>query len=368
MAAPLLTATQGFFQQHPAVQLDKAKPTKKHSLVDVGGHGDRGFRAVAAGLIDSFLSNPRVKGEFLTKILGRHFACFPQHCSGAAGYFTPSEYMAQLIKQVSMPELVQTLAYTLRQLCVDELCAHPERYRRAFVNQHGNTSPEMMRKSADWTNESEIAALARALDVSIVVGTVNDGKELPKRIQYNEGSLFYTINMQLQDSHYIPVLTHAERFKTVQHQGGRTISPANNHPNDPDLADILVTIAVEDKHLLNEFDRIHNRLAAMVTAGELNKADLIALYVKGMATSESERGHTNYVGCEHGSQDFFASLLQTRASRGIVELSHHSHDAQVKNYLVDGIARTISIGQMSAKAVFALIDNKEEARSRHVPG
>ncbi len=344
-----------------------AKSAKKTVLVDVGGQGDCGFRAVAAGLVDNFVTNPRMRGDLLNKVLPQHFNYFPQHRPTVVGLTTPAERMQQLINQVRMPELIQSLAYTLRQIAVDELCAHPANYRGAFANQHEYTSPEQMRKASTWIDESAIAALAQALDVPIEVKVVSRGKELPLRLQYNEASRNAQLVVQLQNGHYIAHVTHGELFMTVKQRPLTNVKVfADDAKHDSSLEDILAVIAEEDKYLLHEFESTHNRLTAMVVAGELSKQDLLVIYIKGMTSSDYLHGRVKYVGTEHGHQHFFAALLQAQKGTEVVELPTATYEDQVVNELVRGIARAVSIGQMSMVDVFAAIDNKEESRSQRI--
>ena len=356
----------GFFGQVIAQNISSQA---KKALVDVGGQGDCGFRAVAAGIVDNFLINPRLKGDLLGNLLPRHYNYFPQHRHNVSGLITPAERMEQLITQVRMPELIQTLAYTLRQIAVDELCAKPAHYRGAFANQHEQTAPEIMRKPSTWIDETAIAALSNALDLPIEVNMVSHGKELPVRLQYNISSKNQGVVMQLQDVHYMPRVTHSERFTTVKSQQASRIKAAEDVAStDPSLTEILTKIAEENKHLVHEFENTRNRLSAMVAAGELNKQDLLAIYIKGMATSDYLPGRVKYIGIEHGNQDFFAAIMKAQQGVAAVELSTASYDEQVINELVHGIARAVSIGHMNAADVFAEIDNKEHSRSSRVLG
>ena len=149
-----------------------SKVGAKRVFVDVGGNGDCGFRAIAAGLLDYFLMHPRMNGELLNKVLSSHFSYFPTHRTTMPGLVKASERMERLIKQVRMTELLPAMAYTLRQLAVTELCENPALYRGAFIDRHETTTPEEMRKPTTWIDESSIAALARALAMPIEVQIV----------------------------------------------------------------------------------------------------------------------------------------------------------------------------------------------------
>lgn len=355
-------ATPGFFKKPVANPLGTADASKKPILVDVGGNGDCGFRAAAAGFIDNFISNKRIKSELLNKVLFHHFGYFPDQRLVAPGLLTPAERMQQLIKHVAMPELVKALAYTFRQLAVDELVANPAQYRGAFANRTEQTEPATMRKPSTWIDESAIAALAQALNLPIEVKVVERGKELPMRLQYNAMATKPGVSMQLQAGHYIPFLTHAADFSGVKAPSVNVTKPVEPvDTNDRNLPEILALIAEDDQRMLDSFDNTHHRLTAMVNAGELTKADLLAMYIKGMANSDYLQGRVKYVGIEHGSQDFFEKVISA-AKRGtdIVSLPH-DHDEQIVQELVHGIARATSIGHMNADA---LLDEREDLTLR----
>ena len=333
----------------------------KSSFVDVGGNGDCGFRAVAAGLIDHFLRHPRMNTELLNKILASHFSYFPAHRTTLPGLVTAAERMQQLIKDVRMGELVQAAAYTLRQIAVTEMSTHPELYRGAFVERNEGTTPLDMRMATTWIDESSIAALANALSISIEVQVVERGKTLPMRLRYNDlGAGTPPVVMQLQNGHYTPRVSLVERFTSVNSYCGRTLQPVNTIADDPDLPEIYAAIAREDKRLVVAFDNAYDRLAVMVAAGELNKDDLLAMYVKGMVASDYLSGRIAHVCIEHGNQHFFDAII--RAQRGVQQESRPAgdNDRFIVDELVHALARAITIGQMSADNIFLPIDEKQD--------
>lgn len=354
-----------FFSNTPAMAEHAEKRSSKPTFVDVGGNGDCGFRAVAAGLIDNFLSHPHVKGEWLNRLLTQHFKYFPEQRTTPAGLWTPAERMQQLLKHVRMGELLQTLAYTLRQMAVTEMCAHPELYRGAFVGQHENTAPADMRQATTWIDESSIAALAHAIDLPIKVRVVESGKTLPMNLCYNEAKKAENplIVIKLQQGHYVPRVHASERFKAVKDLPiVRPLNPViENLPQDPELSEILTHIAAEDKRLVKAFEDTHYRLMTMVAAGELNKEGLLAIYTKNMGNSDYLKGRVAYVTTEHGNQDFFNAIFRSQQSLPQEDAGLSSNE-QITAELVHALARAITIGQMNVDEVFAQIDDAQEVR------
>ncbi|ETO94472.1 hypothetical protein [Legionella oakridgensis] len=359
---PTVRQHSGFFG-HPPVRT-AAVAKLRSAFVNMGGTGDCGFRSVAAGFIDNFLSGQRIKANVIAKVLKQHVAYFPEHGSNMI-LATPTEELRELTRRVSMAELIQKLSYTLRQMAVNELCVNPARYRGAFVGSHENTSPDSMRKPSTWMDESAIAALANALDFPIEVRVVEKGKELPMRLQYNAGAANPGIVMQLQNDHYIPRVVHQEEFAAVRHKPAPVVR-TNAVQHDPNLSEILAVIATEDKRLQEEFESLRHRLTAMVAAGELSKADLLKLYVKGMATSDYLQGRVQYVGTEHGTQHFFEAITQAQKEPEALVLTKEQYDEHIIAELIHALARAISIGDMPAERVFAQIDEVDEVRHHSV--
>ena len=352
----------GFFSNPGSTTADRLH--KKPVFVDVGGNGDCGFRAVAACLIDGFLQRPRAYGELFSKVLASHFNYFPAHRTTLPGLVTPIDRVQQIIKQVRMGDLLQYLAYTLRQIAVTEMCAHPELYRGAFVERNEGTAPETMRKPTSWIDESSIAALAKGLGFPIEVQVAERGKILPMRLRYNDvGVGKPKVVMKLQDGHYTPRVSSVERFNTVRSQPVRELHPVTNSLTpDPSLVDIHAAIAAADERLVLAFEQAYDRLAVMVAVGELNKDDLLAMYVKNMTNSDYLAGRVACINAEHGTQHFFDAII--RVQRGLQKgaLPADDNDQYIIDELIHALARAISIGQMSAENVFSQIDNTDKVK------
>ncbi|WP_133128146.1 OTU domain-containing protein [Legionella nagasakiensis] len=358
---PTMRQHSGFFS-HPPVKTAVAATKLQPAFINMGGSGDCGFRAVAAGLIDNFLSGHRFKPDLISKVLKRHKTYFKEHRLDLV-LATPLEELRELTRRVPMAELIQKMAYTLRQMAVDELCANPARYRGAFADKNEHTSPEMMRKPSTWIDESAIAALSNTLGLPIEVRVVEAGKEVPMRLRYNTEATNPGVVMQLRGEHYIPRVTQKEAFGLVKHKSAPHVE-MEEVQSDPSLSEILAIIAEEDKQLCEEFASLKHRLMTMVAAGELNKADLLKLYVKGMPTSDYLQGRVKCVGTEYGTQHFFEAITQAQKEPEAIVLTEEQYDEAMINELVHALARAISIGDMPEEQVFAQIDDESELR-RH---
>lgn len=371
-----VTSTPGFFtRQLGSVAKPIVQTSSEPAFVNVGGTGDCGFRSIAACLIDDYLFKRNVDNQqILERLLARYFEYFPH--PQPFGRTARDRLESMTRSPLAIAECTRRLAYVLRQIAVDELCAHPEKYRGAFASfedndQHANedreATPERMRQETTWIDESAIAALANALKLPIEVHVVTKNKELPMRLQYNASSdNTAEVVMQLQNGHYIPRVSQPARFMNISEQQKNMgpLQPVTQTVQDPPLSEILAKIAAEDQRLLEEFENTVNQLTASVIAGEVTKEELLEIYVKGMAKSDYLQGRVKYVGLEHGNQRFFEAIESAKPGAKIkaVRLGSDSHDKQVVNELVHAIARAISIGQLDAGVVFAKIEHDEDFR------
>lgn len=334
------------------------------TIVNVGGDGDCGFRSIAAGLIDNFSAFPHLSKPLLHKVLQRHFAYYPQHRPQMLALETPSQLMARVLKKVNMPELIQSLAYTLRQLAVDEMVKNPARYPGAFVQHNEQTSPAKMRQARTWIDESSICALAQSLDLPIHVRVVTRGKELaPPPLTYNaqakHAATNPTIVIELERQHYRPRLINPDLFKSNVYDSKSRLSPIQVDVVDRDIPEILKEIAEVEKRTIEVFESTRDRLTTMVSAGELTKKNLLDLYIKGIKTSDYLLGRVKHIDQEYQT-DFF--------SRAIAQLPSHSpsqpHEDAMVAELVHALARAISIGDMRAEEVFTQVEEQQSVSSR----
>ena len=332
----------------------------QNTFVDVGGNGDCGFRAVAAGLIDHVLTHPHaMPSSLLNTLLEQYVRYYPNKKPTLPGLVTPLERMQQLIKQMRMRELIETLAYALRQLAVDELRAHPEQYPGAFIHMHEGTSPRQMEQATTWIDETSIAALANKLDIPIEVQVYERLKTLPLKRNYNVDSKNPPVVMKLENAHYMPRLVLAERF-SMAYQQPLSLWQSEVEVDDPSFDDVLAKTIEVDKRIVTTFEETYNKLSVMVSDGELNKEDLLSLYISSMNNSDYLQGRIAHVGLEHGNQDFFDAIYRQsgkQPSNGLV------NDSSIIPELIHALSRAISIGQMSESAVYTLVDQRQDEKA-----
>jgi len=331
---------------------------KIRAMVNVGVNGDCGFRSVAAGLIDNFLTHSHLNLELLSKVLIQHFSYFPQHRTILDGLIQANDLMKAMLETFSKPELIQTMAYTLRQLAVDEMNANPEKYVKAFIQNSTELSPESMRQSETWLDISSIKALANALNMPIEIRVVELGKELPiPPLNYPRTIKISATNpkvvIELEARHYRPLLLEAIAFQSDIYQTLPTIPPrASDHSTDRTISEIHSLIDAEEQRVIDKFETIRDNLTNLVNAGELTKQSLLEILITG-----TEIMNDNY------NHHYFPMNLVK--ARGIYRAEHsvsRTHDEEVTTELVNRIAHEICVGHRNADGVYALIDNPANNR------
>jgi hypothetical protein len=316
--------------------------TEKRTVVNVGGKGDSGFRSVAAGLIDNFLTHPQLNKSVLNQIVNRHFTYFPAHCSEIAGLKTSSDILKTLLKTLGLPELIQTLAYTLRQIAVDELVKNPQLYLHAFVQKNGVTLlPEVMRDPGVKIGESALDALAKALNVAIDVREITLGKELLEPpLRFNDAAENRVTNpiitIELKQKHYKPRLVEHAYFFSNAYDSYPFIKPFRQSETQKTLThgEILEAIQKENKRFSADFEASRSCLMAKVSADGLKKDILMNLYIENRGMINWRTCKKNLPGLNYGDE--------------VISHSHRrTHDEEVVTTLVLALSRAISLGQLS---------------------
>lgn len=340
---------------------------QKKVAVDVGGQGDCGFRAVAAGLLDHVLGSDRSHDAVLKNVMERYFQYYPQF-KPEGRYLTAKDRLESLSRNVHMPELITTLAYVLRQMAVDTLVENPSMYRGAFVHENEKTSPEEMRKPTTWIDETALAALANVLDIRISVSVVAPMRELPLHLNYNASETLKTekpvVSVVLKDKHYVPKVKNPARFQALTQRKARAIEPVEVQHLEPSMEDILKRIQHEDQQMLNHFILTKKRIQSAVEAGELSRDELFDYYIAGMESSDYLQGRVKQIGLDLGSQAFFNELM---ARNGQFSALHTqpaqmaTHEDRITQELIHALARAVSIGQMSEESLFTSVEEHRNA-------
>lgn len=354
---PVSTAA-GFFNHKGPLVVANVEPPK--FPVYVGHEADSGFRAVAAALIDSVLANPQAHRALVARLLRRHHEYFPAPQPASPLLRAEERLITQTRTLPALARLVRDMAYTLRQVAVDELCANPEYYREAFVGQHDKHLPALMRQSTTRLGDYAMAAMANGLHIPIAVREVSIGKDLP-RLQYygsvnrEDDAFADMLCLQLQQNCYLASVRCPARFKPVGELRLAVCQP-NPHKisSDPELSDIQNRISREDERLIKSFNQHVRRLSIMMAAGELVREQLLSTYIK----SVGHDGQSRHAGVAQGTQSFFEDVFQHAkpVSFHLLTPERISHDAQLNKELIHALARAISIGQLDDGLVYEQIN------------
>lgn len=342
-----MSIKQNFFIHTTGASDKPSMAQKSGAFIDVGGTGDCGFRAIAAGLIDLY-SRPALtagRDALLQTLFTRFDVLFPTHAHQTS-VLTPMQRLQQLQKRKPYHQLIVEMGHTLRQIAVDELCANPEHYPGAFVGEHEGTTPAMMRKTSTWVDESSLAALSNTLHLPITVNVVDGAKSLPHQFHYRVDSNSPSILIQLEKGHYVPFLRGP--IPPTRPNWVQCITPAKDDlAFDRDLPDILARIADDQKRMKDKFESIRHQLETQVLLGSkqggLNQQDLLDIYVNGMQTSDYLGLRACFSGLESGRTDWLDAI-----KRRVVGC----HDEYLVKELVHAIARAISIGHMSPDVIY----------------
>ncbi|KTD20190.1 OTU domain-containing protein [Legionella londiniensis] len=359
MATSLKYTAQVFFKPAADASL---KPGKK-AFVSPGADADSMFNALVLNLVDNVQKHPRLNSELLGNILSRHFAYFPEHKPRVPGLMTPAERMQHMLREIPLGNVVESLAYTLRQMAVDELLENPAHYRAAFLAASSGLTEKQMRKPQTPLHECALIALAKKLSLPVEIIESAEYQELPVRRQYNLGVENPKTNPRLvfkkHGQQYSAQVSAPETFENLQMHSG-LLKAREQTINHLDLADAMFQIEQDNERLQKKFDLLVNRLSTMVQAGELTKDDLLETYVKNTPTSE-----------EAQSQDLDSKIMRKgcisfkRNRLGVADsYAEKTTEERTISQLVEKLAEAITLGYMNEARVFNEIENRQDASLR----
>ncbi|MDI1351185.1 MAG: hypothetical protein PSV35_00190 [bacterium] len=344
------------FFNKPADLLSGLKSVNAPSFINVGGEQ---FHAVAVALLDHFKSAARTPESALKKILDNFFIYFPSYKLNQA-YLTPAERMNLLVNSARRSEVVECMAYVLRQITADELLARPLLYRDVFIPFSPATSIDFFRHGSTDLSSSALAALACSLNLTIILSYKEPEKELRRRELFKAPVLLavpFEITLQVQGPYFFPAVKNPTAFSYVGHLAIATPQVVNPNPSNETLADILQLIGMENKSDVHSYEQLRRKMGSMVSAGELNKKMLLDFFI-GFLPQEQDM---------HQSADsqFFASLTDLE-KKSVVIASAQTPDNYLINCLVNYLSRWLSTGQIDADKFFDSMECKSHHRSSPV--
>jgi len=344
---------------------DDTQQLSRRAIVDVGGNGDCGFRAIAAGIMDNVLAN---KALFANKVLMTTlFEIYDRYAP--ANMSQPKDPYERLknifVAPMQRAQFIVNLAVVLRHMAVDEMLAHPEHYRGAFIRENEGTSPQMMRKPETWIDESAIAALSNTLNLPIQVNAVEQNKELPHKYVYHPASKQDNktqpdrVVIQLASGHYQPLVKRPEAF---QISGMNTMSISIDGSkivhNDPPMEEILATIDAYDQMMVEKFENYHNELTSLCIDNKLDKSQLLSIYIEGMKGSDYLQGFSRYHDLHRAH---FETVVNAARNGDTVNTPTETQEEYVVKCLIHAISRAMTIGHLDENVIFNVLEDKQSA-------
>lgn len=331
-------ARTGFFTSTPATQSKQVAPL---NFINIGGEQ---FHALAVALIDDLKNTSRTNEVLLKKVLERFFAYYPKFKQQQA-YLTPVERMGMLLSGARKSEIVECMAFVLRQIAVDEIYAHPLNYRETFDGLAATTSKEFLRQSTTVLPASVLRALTQSLGINITLSFTEHGKELRHRQIYtdNLNTAKTQLVIQVQGEHYFPGVKNKADFVYVGQLAINPPEPAENiHDKTGTIADIVALIAADNKRLLQSYVQWRQNLLTMVEGKELTTSKLMDLYIEFLPETTGVLADTTA---------FFSKLTQSEKSPVIVEPIKGSLK-QVNELLASSLAGWISTSKVEVDQLF----------------
>lgn len=346
MSASSKIATQGFFRPADA----SLTPEKEPRLTPAGQDADSMFRAFVMTLLDSMQAHPKTNSDLLGAILTRHFTFFPEHRSSISGLLTAKERMQQLLQDVPQSKLINTMAYTLRQMAIDEILANPTAYRPAFSGVALGLTEQLMRQPGTPLHQCALIALATVLAMPLEILETNTGQDLHRRYQHNlrleKTSTNPRLVVQKKEDQYFARVSHPELFNLKSHvlQNGSAV--AQEGLSSQKLLHAVALIKKDDARLQKQYTTLVNRLATMLQAGEITKADLIDAYSRSIPTQDIASMH-----------NLDSKYMQEKQIEPALSADSKTLDASVMP-LVHALSKAMVLGYMQEEQVFNAIDSR----------
>lgn len=344
-----MVTTVGFFG---------ASTQSAHQLttVDLGGQGDSCFRAAAAAMIDNIFTKPAENIKLAESLCLIHSIYFQQReIPGRSTTF--ADLLKSLVQLPVRAKFLHELAYALRQITVDELCVHPERYRSAFVSLHGTITLETLRSQGTWPDEATvIAALAAAIKLPITVKKTSSSDELALRSLHEPllgARVGSSITLHLKNESYLAEVNNSSYFVGLSLSIAPVITPKGANGNHEfSLTHLLQKIISDEQRILSEFESTSKRLQIMVKAGELSKEQLLSIYIHEVVNCSGLAKSTNYAGIEHGHQKFFELIEMNRNEGRQANRSEKGYEQLFLNELIHALSRAVALGQLDPALIY----------------
>lgn len=310
----------------------------KSEFIDVGGDA---FHALAVAFMDNLKRGAHLSDYAASTILQRFFTYFPDYKITQA-YLSTTDRMRLLVNNTRKSEIVECLAYVLRQLTVDAILANPLAYPETFSGLSKQTLQDYLRQIDTTLPYSALAAIAETLHINLILSFKEPGKELRKR-QIHQGSgaeVPFEVTLQVQGDRYFPKVSTKTDFIYVGQLAIKAPAPIASCSVDT-LSNELELIAQQDAALLSKAEEYRKILMNMVADRELTKDLLVDLYIKFLPSQSSAPR--------------FALIEQ--ANKVLVNEAVGSLEQQNLVSLVHSLAQELSAGTIDVDNFFEQIES-----------
>lgn len=314
---------------------------KEYEYINVGGEQ---FHAVAVALIDYLQNNSPINDAALKKVLGRFYQYFPQHAAANDAYLTtPKERMTRLLSNSRKSELVECMAYVLRQLTVDKLYEDHLNliYRDVFANLPPDAAKSYLRDMKTALPPVALKALEDSLNIAINLSF----KEPEHELRRHEGVADKdqpALSLQVQGNKYYPEVKRKADFTFVGQLAISTKPTIMANEQEGKMNDIMTAISAENRELLHAYEQQRNAFLSMVAAGELSATQLRDLYISFLPENEYNAG--------------FITRLEQDA-HPVITAAPVSSEKRMVQLLTNALASWMIAGAVDKDKLFEHIEN-----------
>ena len=249
---------------------------------------DAVFVAVAVAIVDKIRHSPRdtAANALWQHVSARYVEYFPQYNHDVSRSHTYSAQRAfrGLENIEKLHALVAEIAYTLRQIVVDEMitnCDNSRGYTGAFLN---SNNPDKLREGDTKIKDNLVfRALTQTLPLKVVISNYGDRSDnVPCRNEYggHAGNVI-AIELRVYNSSYEPKLfdtSIAVNYKILSTTAGKPTSKLS-YAGTVERCEHFV----ENKR--KRFLSVTNRLFAMLRAQDTTLESIESLYINNLAPS-----------------------------------------------------------------------------------
>ncbi len=317
------------------------------------------FRAIAVSLIDAINHAARFDDGVLKQVLNSYFIYYPQSRNTKVLMTVRERYEALKLPS-QMPELVETMAFILRQMAVDELLIHPEKYPLAFLEGESLPSVEQLRSEETFLNEHAVQALANALNMPMGLSLTDESRELPLSLEFNlseKSPRKPELRMGLVGNQALSKVRSPQLFSTLASRKAHHIKAQDIETDKTIERSFEVRLNQFIDSTWDTYEHMLRSLKAAVSAGEVTKEQLLERYISAFSASP-ETG----LSVDRGTERLMNAIYRQKEQDMMLPDSkpEFSQDVLVVEALCKALARLVCTAQLGEDELF-----EEQAFARH---